>query len=43
LPAIAIVTNSSIEVVAYTCPWVNTLANFNPNGTYFVYYVFATG
>jgi hypothetical protein len=43
LPAVAIVTASSIEVRAFTNPWVNTLAYFNPNGTYFVYYVFASG
>jgi hypothetical protein len=43
LPAIALVTQSSIEVIAYTCPWVNTTAYYNPNGQYYSYYVFAAG
>jgi hypothetical protein len=43
LPAIALMTNSSIEVVAFTNPWVVTTNYFNPNGTYFLYYVFAVG
>ena len=43
LPAIALVTTNSIQVVAFTSPFVNTLATFNPNGTFFLYYVFASG
>ncbi len=43
LPAVAIVTPSSIEVVAYTIPWVATTNYFNPNGSYYLYYVFASG
>jgi len=43
LPAIALVTQSTIEVVAFTCPWVNTTGYYNPNGQYYLYYVFAAG
>ncbi len=44
LPAIAILTNSSIEIGGLYKSLVNTLSTyFNPNGTYFLYYVFAVG
>lgn len=42
-PAIAIVTDSSIRVVAYTNPFFNTLGFYNPNGQYYVYSVYAAG
>ncbi|MEH2508702.1 hypothetical protein V1291_000056 [Nitrobacteraceae bacterium AZCC 1564] len=42
-PAIAIVTNSSIRVVAYTNPFFNTLGFYNPNGQFYVYSVYAAG
>lgn len=41
-PAIAKVTTSSIEVIAFTLPYYNTLSFYNPNGLYFVYSVFAS-
>lgn len=41
-PAIARVTTSSVEVIAFTIPYFNTLAYYDPTGVYFVYSVFAS-
>lgn len=43
LPAVGIVTTSSIEVKQFTVPWQNTFATINLSSTYFVYFVFASG
>lgn len=43
LPAVAIVTTSTIEVRMFTVPWQNTYSTINLDGTYFAYYVFASG
>lgn len=43
LPSVAIVTNSSIKVVAYITPFYTTTDYYNPNGSDFLYYIFAAG
>jgi hypothetical protein len=43
LPSIGIITSSSLQVVAYTNPFFNTLAYNNPTGSYYLYYIFASG
>ena len=41
-PAIAKVTTSSVEVIAFTLPYYSTTSFYNPSGLYFVYSVFAS-
>lgn len=43
IPALAIVTTSSIQVTAFSTPWFDPTATFNPNGYWYLYYVFASG
>lgn len=43
IPAVAIVTNQSIEVAAFQNGMVSILPQFNPNGQTFLYSVFASG
>jgi hypothetical protein len=43
IPAIGIVTSSSLSVVAYTNPFYSTTSYYNPNGIYYHYIVWAIG
>lgn len=43
IPAVAIVTTSSIQVVQFTFPFYNTAAFYNANGQWFFYSVYAIG
>ncbi len=43
IPAIGIVTASSLSVVAYTNPFYTTTSFYNPNGVYYHYIVFGIG
>lgn len=43
IPAIGIVTTSSLTITAYTNPFYNTRSYYNPDGVYYHYIVFAVG
>lgn len=42
-PVVALVTNSSLQLIAYTNSFWNTLSFYNPTGQSFAYFVFASG
>lgn len=43
IPAIALVSTSYLQVIAYTNPWFDVTLSYNPTGTYFLYFVLAAG
>ncbi len=43
IPAIGIVTSSSLSVVAYSNPFFTTTSYYNPNGVYYHYIIFGIG
>jgi hypothetical protein len=43
IPAVAIVTTSTLKVVQYTIPFYDTTSFYNANGLYYFYTVYAIG
>jgi len=43
IPAVAIVTTSTVQVVQYTIPFYDTTSFYNANGQYYFYTVYAIG
>lgn len=41
IPAIGIVTTSSLTVTAFSTPWYNVFATYSPNGQSYLYAVFS--
>ncbi len=40
IPVVAIVDNSSIQIIPFTTPYYNTLAYYNPTGLFYAFYIF---